>query len=79
MRATKVVCWLGGRHPVLPGRGPSFHDLSNHRVEEARAEDIPIHCWTVNHSQQIRKLIEWRLAGVTTDYPESVVRMTQNI
>ena len=59
--------------------GPSFRDLSSHRVEEARAEDIPIHCWTVNHSHQIRQLIEWRLAGVTTDYPESVVRMTQNI
>ena len=59
--------------------GPSFHDLLNRRVEKARVEGIPIHCWTVNHSRQIRQLIEWRLAGVTTDYPEDVVRITQNI
>ena len=79
------LSYFGGNIPAAiraaGGRiwGPSFRDLSNNRVEEARVEDIPIHCWTVNHSQQITKLIEWRLAGVTTDYPESVVRMTQNI
>ena len=79
------LSYFGGNIPAAiraaGGRiwGPSFHDLSNRRVEEARVEGIPIHCWTVNHSHQIRQLIEWRLAGVTTDYPESVVRMTQNI
>ena len=55
--------------------GPSIDDLSNHRVEEARAVGMPIHCWTVNRRNDIKKIMAWKLAGVTTDYPELVIRM----
>ena len=59
--------------------GPSIGDLSNRRVEEARAVGIPIHCWTVNRSDEIKQMMAWQLAGVTTDYPELAVRMAHRI
>tara|TARA_B100001971_G_scaffold7802_1_gene6398 strand:+ start:6314 stop:7204 length:891 start_codon:yes stop_codon:yes gene_type:complete len=59
--------------------GPSIDDLSNQRVEEAHAVGIPIHCWTVNRSDEIKQLMVWQLAGVTTDYPELAVRMAHRI
>ena len=59
--------------------GPSIGDLTNRRVEEARAVGIPIHCWTVNRSDEIKKMMAWQLAGVTTDYPELAVRMAHRI
>jgi len=48
-------------------------------VDEARAVGIPIHCWTVNRSDEIKQMMAWQLAGVTTDYPELAVRMAHRI
>ena len=59
--------------------GPSIDDLSNRRIEEARAVGIPVHCWTVNLSDQIKQLMASQLAGLTTDYPELAVRMVHRI
>lgn len=56
--------------------GPSIDDLSNRRVDEARTVGMPIHCWTVNRNDEIKQLMKWQLAGLTTDYPELAVRLT---
>jgi glycerophosphoryl diester phosphodiesterase len=55
--------------------GPDFHLLSPARVASL-AVDYPgmrLVPWTVNHEADLRQVLEWGVAGITTDYPDRLL------
>ncbi len=49
---------------------PNFRDLSEPLVREAQALGLKVIAWTVNDAADMKRLIEWRLDGIITDYPD---------
>ena len=53
---------------------PEFHGgrrvLSPRFVAEAHAQNVAIHVWTVNHADDMRRLLEWGVDGIVTDRPD---------
>jgi glycerophosphoryl diester phosphodiesterase len=52
---------------------PSFRDLTQARLERARALDLKIVAWTVNEPSDIVRVLEMRLDGIISDYPDRVL------
>jgi len=42
-------------------------------IEQARAKDLQVVCWTVNHPAHIRMLIAAGVDGIMSDYPDRLV------
>lgn len=42
-------------------------------LEQARKKDLQIVCWTINQPAHMRMLIEARVAGIMTDYPDRLI------
>ena len=53
---------------------PDFRALTKDTVEEAHRLGLRIVVWTVNEPSDIARMIEWRLDGVISDYPERVLQ-----
>jgi glycerophosphoryl diester phosphodiesterase len=49
---------------------PSFRDLSEERIREAKALGLEVIPWTVNRPEHIERMIEWGVDGLITDYPD---------
>jgi glycerophosphoryl diester phosphodiesterase len=53
---------------------PDFHALTRQTVDEAHRLGLRIVVWTVNEPADIDRMIEWRLDGVISDYPDRVLQ-----
>lgn len=86
-RKTTFLFWLLHR---LPGRGlytPRVDALQvpeTYRrrrvvtprfVEEAHARNIPVHVWTVDDPDAMRRLLGWGVDGIQTDRPDVLARI----
>jgi glycerophosphoryl diester phosphodiesterase len=49
---------------------PAFGDLTLARVREAQSLGLKVIVWTVNGEADMRRLIEWGVDGIISDYPE---------
>lgn len=49
---------------------PNFNDLTPALLGEARALGLQVIPWTVNDKPQMLRLIEWKVDGIITDYPD---------
>ena len=49
---------------------PSFDFLDDELVRQAHAEDVRVLPWTVNEPEHWKRLIDWGVDGLTTDYPD---------
>jgi glycerophosphoryl diester phosphodiesterase len=49
---------------------PDYRDLTQPMVEEARALQLKVLPWTVNDPPDMERLIDWRVGGFITDYPD---------
>ena len=49
---------------------PNFNDLTPELLGEARALGLQVIPWTVNDKPQMLRLIEWKVDGIITDYPD---------
>lgn len=57
--------------------GPDFQLLSQRRVESL-AQSYPtlrLVPWTVNEIDDLQRIISWNVAGITTDYPDRLLRL----
>jgi glycerophosphoryl diester phosphodiesterase len=52
---------------------PDFRALTPQGVDEAHRLGLRIVAWTVNEPADIRRMIEWRVDGVISDYPDRVL------
>jgi glycerophosphoryl diester phosphodiesterase len=49
---------------------PSFRDLTEERVREAKALGLQVLPWTVNSPESMAGMIDWGADGLITDYPD---------
>lgn len=53
---------------------PSFADLTRAEIDAARALGLQVLPWTVNETEDMRRLIGWGVDGVITDRPDLAPR-----
>jgi glycerophosphoryl diester phosphodiesterase len=47
-------------------------------LQDARARDLQVVCWTVNHPGHMRLLAEAGVDGIMSDYPDRLVELVRN-
>jgi glycerophosphoryl diester phosphodiesterase len=66
VRAASAVA--GTNAPVI--WSPSFADLTVEQVKEAHSLGFTVMPWTVNRREDMTRLIDWKVDGIITDYPD---------
>ena len=51
---------------------PYFGDLTQAKLAEAHALGLRVVVWTVNEPKDIARMIEWKVDGIISDYPDRV-------
>ena len=49
---------------------PYYEELTREQVEEAHALGLGVVVWTVNEAADLCRMIEWRVNGIISDYPD---------
>jgi glycerophosphoryl diester phosphodiesterase len=49
---------------------PHFGDLTRERLNEARQLGLKVIVWTVNDDADIKRMIDWGVDGIISDYPD---------
>jgi glycerophosphoryl diester phosphodiesterase len=49
---------------------PDYRDLMPDALHQARARRLRVLPWTVNDPRHMERLIDWRVCGLITDYPD---------
>ena len=52
------------------GWSPNFNDISEASVAQAQAMGLQVIPWTVNAEADLRRLLDWKVDGLITDYPD---------
>jgi len=58
--------------------GPYFKLLSSELVEKFQNEGYKIIPWTVNKKKHLRKMIDFGVDGIITDYPNRLLKIVKN-
>jgi glycerophosphoryl diester phosphodiesterase len=58
----------GGRQVLTPGL-----------VAAAHARNLPVHVWTVDDADAMRRLLEWGVDGIVTDRPDTLARVLHEL
>ncbi|MGB8955326.1 MAG: glycerophosphodiester phosphodiesterase family protein, partial [Tumebacillaceae bacterium] len=48
-------------------------------VEIAHRHGIKVHVWTINEEADIRRLLEWGVDGICSDYPDRVAKVLREM
>ena len=64
MQALQVPEYVGG-----------MQVLSKGFIEAAHARNLQVHAWTINAEEDMRRLIEFGVDGLITDYPDRLLRL----
>lgn len=51
---------------------PSLIGLTQKKVTHFQKKDIAVNVWTVNLAKDMEKLINWRVNGIITDFPQTL-------
>ncbi|MBI2509622.1 MAG: glycerophosphodiester phosphodiesterase [Betaproteobacteria bacterium] len=51
-------------------QSPYYAETAREQVKEAQALGLKVVVWTVNEPADLRRLIEWRVDGIISDYPD---------
>jgi glycerophosphoryl diester phosphodiesterase len=61
-----------------PTWGPVFTDLTEAHLAEAHRLGLRVVPWTVNHPQDMRRLIDWGIDGLITDRPDLALQILRS-
>ena len=53
---------------------PDYRAVTRETIENAHAAGIRVVVWTVNEPHDIARLIDWRVDGIISDYPDRVLQ-----
>jgi glycerophosphoryl diester phosphodiesterase len=59
--------------------GPEFPLVDAQLMAEVRAHNMRIVPWTVNETADMHRLLALRVDGITTDYPDRLLRLLQRL
>ena len=51
---------------------PYYGEVTREQVQEAQALGLKVVMWTVNEPADLRRMIEWRVDGIISDYPDQL-------
>ncbi len=51
---------------------PHFNDIDEARVADAHALGLAVVTWTVNDPKDIERMLDWKVDGIISDYPDRV-------
>ena len=54
----------------MPERHGGRRVLSPRLVMEAHAHNVAVHVWTVDETEDMRRLLDWGVDGIVTDRPD---------
>lgn len=53
---------------------PYFNDVDESRVKDAQQLGLQVVVWTVNEPKDIERMLDWKVDGIISDYPDRVKR-----
>jgi glycerophosphoryl diester phosphodiesterase len=56
---------------------PDYNDLTRETLQEAQALGLKVVTWTVNAEADMRRLIEWGVDGIISDYPDVLLGLAR--
>ncbi|KJD32071.1 glycerophosphodiester phosphodiesterase [Tamlana nanhaiensis] len=56
---------------------PYFKLLNKHTVEALQTDNFKVIPWTVNKSKDLEKMIDYRVDGIITDYPDRLINILE--
>ena len=62
----------------IPERLGSLQIVSKDFIETARRLNLKVHVWTINDADDMQRLIEMRVDGIMTDYPDRLLKLLGN-
>ncbi|MGZ5176984.1 MAG: glycerophosphodiester phosphodiesterase [Burkholderiales bacterium] len=83
--------WTAGHHVMqyagsIPGMvkaaggsvwSPDYNELTRETLKEAQALGLKVVTWTVNAEADMRRLIEWGVDGIISDYPDVLIELVR--
>ena len=82
--------WTAGRlhrdHPSVPHMvkaaggaiwAPNFNDIDEGLVRTAQSQGLQVMPWTVNEVADMERLLDWKVDGIITDYPDRLRALMQ--
>ncbi|MGZ4133966.1 MAG: glycerophosphodiester phosphodiesterase [Tumebacillaceae bacterium] len=85
----KFVCyWRSGMHRLyrpcvdafqVPEKQYGIRVVTPRMLKIARHHGIKVHVWTINDERDIRRLLEWGVDGICSDYPDRVVKVMKEL
>jgi glycerophosphoryl diester phosphodiesterase len=62
----------------IPERLGALEIVSKDFVETARRLNLKVHVWTINDAEDMKRLIEMKVDGIMTDYPDRLLKILNN-
>ncbi|HEY0459276.1 MAG TPA: glycerophosphodiester phosphodiesterase family protein, partial [Pyrinomonadaceae bacterium] len=59
----------------IPERIGALEIVSKDFIETARRLNLKVHVWTINNPQDMQRLIEMKVDGIMTDYPDRLLKI----
>jgi glycerophosphoryl diester phosphodiesterase len=59
----------------VPERLGSLEIVSRDFLETARKLNLKVHVWTINETEDMQRLLEMRVDGIMTDYPDRLLKL----
>ena len=59
----------------IPEYASGLHLVMPRFIRAAHAQGLQVHVWTVNETEDMRRLMDWGVDGLFTDYPERLMQL----
>jgi len=63
----------------VPERQSGVTVVNRSMIEIAHQHGVKVHVWTINEELDIRRLLEWGVDGICSDYPDRVVKVMREL
>jgi glycerophosphoryl diester phosphodiesterase len=63
----------------LPEYQGKLHVVTERFIRAAHRHNMQVHPWTVNEVQEMRRLLDWGVDGLITDYPDRLMKLLGRI
>lgn len=63
----------------VPETGYGIRVVTPRMIQIAHQHGVKVHVWTINHEADIRRLLEWGVDGICSDYPDRVAKVMREM
>ncbi|MDF2675300.1 MAG: hypothetical protein K0R09_3572, partial [Clostridiales bacterium] len=58
---------------------PDYHTVIEEVIQEAKRERILVNSYTINDEHTMKKLLNWKIDGIITNYPDKLAKLIQSL